>query len=329
MSASRWRSGRPRVSPPIASEQPDGCPALSASRLQKHFARKHAVKDATFSVSRGCVFGFLGPNGAGKTTVLRLVLGLLRPDAGEARVLGFDPVKQPREIRLRTGYVSQLHSLYGDLTVDENLRFFGRLYNLTGGQLDDRIAEQKRRFRLEEHRGPAAALGTGIQRRTALACALLHRPELLILDEPTSGMDPLGRRDFWTFLGGLTADGTTIVITTHHLDEAEGCDDLALILDGEVRFQGGPAELKARYAGPVLAVSCDPWEVGFAALREAYGASLFGTRSHIDGLAATPADVEELLAGRGVRVLGIEERPPAMEDAFLRATACEKSMSSR
>ena len=319
---------KPRALSPRGVDQRLDGPAMSATGLEKHFARKHAVKNATFSVSRGCVFGFLGPNGAGKTTVLRLVLGLLRPDAGEAHVLGLDPVRQARQVRLRTGYVSQLHSLYGDLTIDENLRFFGRLYGLAGSELGGRIAEQKERFRLGEHRGPAAALGTGIQRRTALACALLHQPELLILDEPTSGMDSLGRRDFWTFLGGLTADGTTIVITTHHLEEAEGCDDLALMLGGEVRFQGGPAELKARYAGSVLAVSCDPWEVGFVALREAYGASLFGTRSHIDGLAATPADVEALLAGKGVRLLGVEERPPSMEDAFLRATAGEQTMSS-
>jgi len=323
-----------RTTPPVstappqpaaaADAQPAG-PALSATGLDKHFARKNAVRNATFSVPRGHIFGFLGPNGAGKTTVLRLVLGLLRPDSGKIRVLGLDPVRKPREVRLRTGYVSQLHSLYGDLTVDENLRFFGRLYGLAGGKLNERVAEQKERFRLKEHRGPAAGLGTGVQRRTALACALLHRPELLILDEPTSGMDSLGRRDFWTFLGGLTADGTTIVITTHHLEEADGCDSLGLMLDGEVRFQGTPAELKARYAGPVLAVSCEPWEVGFAALREAYGASLFGTCSHIDGLAATRADVEAVLAGRSVRLLGIEERPPSMEDAFLRATMGKSS----
>lgn len=308
---------------PASASSADSRPsdlALSAVGLDKHFARKHAVKNATFSVPGGHVFGFLGPNGAGKTTALRLVLGLLKPDAGEIRVLGIDPVRQPRHVRLRTGYVSQLHSLYGDLTVDENLRFFGRLYGLTGHELDDRVAEQKERFRLEEHRGLAAALGTGVQRRAALACALIHRPELLILDEPTSGMDSLGRRDFWTFLGGLTADGTTIVITTHHLEEAEGCDDLALMLDGEVRFEGTPAELKSRYAGPVLAVKSDPWEAGFAALRQAYGASLFGTASHVDGLIATAADIETLLVRAGIRLVSVEERPPTMEDAFLRAT---------
>jgi ABC-2 type transport system ATP-binding protein len=294
--------------------------ALSATDLDKRFARKHAVDGATFSVPRGSVFGFLGPNGAGKTTVLRLVLGLLRPDSGEARVLGLDPAKQPREVRLRTGYVSQLHSLYGDLTVDENLHFFGSMYGLTGAGLNERIAEEKRRFRLEEHREPAAALGSGVQRRVALACALLHRPELLILDEPTSGMDSLGRRDFWTFLGGLTADDTTIVITTHHLEEAEGCDQLALMLGGRVRFQGTPAELKSRYGGPVLVVSCDPWEKGFTALHQAFGASLFGTTSHIDGLAAEPADVEALLSRENVRLLKVEKHPPSMEDAFLRAT---------
>ena len=294
--------------------------ALLATNLDKRFARKHAVDGATFSVPRGTVFGFLGPNGAGKTTVLRLVLGLLRPDSGEARVLGLDPVKQPREVRLRTGYVSQLHSLYGDLTVDENLHFFGSMYGLAGGRLGERMAEQKRRFRLEEHQGPAVALGSGVQRRVALACALLHRPELLFLDEPTSGMDSLGRRDFWTFLGGLTADDTTIVITTHHLEEAEGCDQLALMLGGRVRFQGTPAELKNRYGGPVLVVACDPWEKGFSALREAFGASLFGTSSHIDGARATPAEVQALLSRKDVRLLKVEEHPPSMEDAFLRAT---------
>lgn len=321
-------SSAPSGAAPLARQHSGAAPAhshpcsvaLSAVGLDKHFARKHAVKNATFSVSRGCVFGFLGPNGAGKTTALRLVLGLLKADAGDVRVLGLDPAKQPREVRLRTGYVSQLHSVYGDLAIDENLRFFGRLYGIGGRELDDCIAEQKARFRLEEHRGPVAGLGTGVQRRAALACALIHRPELLILDEPTSGMDSLGRRNFWTFLGELTAGGTTIVITTHHLEEAEGCDDLALMLDGEVRFQGSPMELKVRYAGPVLAVSCDPWEAGFTALREAYGASLFGTASHVDGLGATAADVKALLARRDVRIVRVDERPPTMEDVFLRAT---------
>lgn len=133
-------------------------------------------------------------------------------------------------------------------------------------------------------------------------------------------MDSLGRRDFWTFLGGLTADDVTIVITTHHLEEAEGCDELALMLGGRVHFQGTPAALKQRYAGPVLVVSCHPWELGFAALHETYGASLFGTSAHLDGLVATPADVDALLASKGIRLLKVEERPPTMEDAFLRAT---------
>jgi ABC-2 type transport system ATP-binding protein len=308
------------AAPAAVGAQPSDA-ALSATNLDRRFARKHAVDAATFTVPRGSVFGFLGPNGAGKTTVLRLVLGLLQPDSGDIRVLGLDPARQAREVRLRTGYVAQLHSLYGDLTVDENLRFFGSMYGLAGDDLSGRIAEEKARFRLEEQRGPAVSLGSGVQRRVALACALLHRPELLILDEPTSGMDSLGRRDFWTFLGGLTAGNTTIVITTHHLEEAEGCDRLALMLGGQVRFQGTPAELKSRYAGPVLVVSCDPWEKGFTVLRQAFGASLFGTTSHIDGMLGTPAGVEALLAREGVRLLGVEEQPPSMEDAFLRATA--------
>lgn len=299
----------------------DSGAALSAAGLDKQFGRKHAVDNATFSVPRGCVFGFLGPNGAGKTTVLRLLLGLVKPDGGEARVLGLDPVKQPREVRLRTGYVSQLHSLYGDLTVDENLRFFGGMYGLRGSELGDRIGEEKRRFRLQELSGAAASLGTGAQRRVALACALLHRPRLLILDEPTSGMDSLARRDFWTFLNGLTEGDVTIVITTHHLEEAEGCDELGLMLGGRVCFQGTPGELKSRYGGSVLVVSADPWEKGFTALRAAFGASLFGASSHVDGLIASPAAVAAVLEREGVRLIRVEEQPPSMEDAFLRATA--------
>ena len=299
----------------------DAAPAIWAADLDKRFGRKHAVDGATFSVPRGCLFGFLGPNGAGKTTVLRLLLGLLRPDSGEAQVLGLDPVTQSRDVRLRTGYVAQLHSLYGDLTVDENLRFFGSMYGLAGNELAERTAAEKRRFRLDGHRGPASALGTGAQRRVALSCALLHRPELLILDEPTSGMDSLGRRDFWTFLGGLAADDTTIIITTHHLEEAEACDRLALMLAGRMRFEGTPGELRRRYGSPVLAVSCDPWEVGFTVLREEYGASLFGTVCHVDGSVATADDVAALLVRNGVRLTKVEVRPPDMEDAFLRAAA--------
>ncbi len=309
---------QPAVTPPTLE---GAGAALSAVGLNKRFGHKHAVDSATFSVPRGCVFGFLGPNGAGKTTVLRLLLGLVKPDGGEARVLGLDPVKQPRDVRLRTGYVSQQHSLYGDLTVDENLRFFGSMYGLSGSVLSDRITEEKRRFRLEDLHGAAASLGTGVQRRVALACALLHRPRLLILDEPTSGMDSLGRRDFWTFLNGLTEDDVTIVITTHHLEEAEGCDELGLMLGGRVRFQGTPRELKSVYGGSVLVVSADPWEKGFTALRVAFGASLFGTFSHVDGLLASPAAIAAVLEREGVWLVGIEERPPSMEDAFLRATA--------
>lgn len=299
-------------------------PALKAVDLKKHFGRKRAVDGATFAVPRGSVFGLLGPNGAGKTTTLRLALGLMRRDGGEARVLGVDPWRHPREVKMRIGYVAQLHSLYGDLTVDQNLRFFGSMYGLAGDVLEERMAEEKQRFRLEGHAEPASTLGTGAQRRVALACALLHKPELLILDEPTSGMDSLGRRDFWTFLGGLTAEEVTIVITTHHLDEAESCDELALMLAGRVGFQGTPGELKRRYGGSVWAVSSEPWERGFTVLREAFGASLFGARAHVDSATATPDEITAALAGARVALVGMEELPPSMEDAFLRAVGQDR-----
>jgi ABC-2 type transport system ATP-binding protein len=294
--------------------------AIESRGLHKVFGAKTALHDATFTVARGEIYGFLGPNGAGKTTTLRLLLGLLRPTAGEARVLGRDPQREAVELRRRTGYVSQLHSLYPDLSVRENLLFFGRLYGLPRYALADRVEEEVDRFRLGDSMGKlAGALPTGASRRVALAASLLHRPELLILDEPTSGMDAVTRREFWLFLGGLAEEGTTIIITTHHLEEAEGCDRLAIVLAGRVAFEGTPHEFKASHGGPLLSVRAEPWQEAFLALKEAFGASLFGTDVAVEPARAGAEEIEGLLRGGGLRVLAIEERPPLIEDAFLRA----------
>jgi ABC-type multidrug transport system ATPase subunit len=165
----------------------------------------------------------------------------------------------------------------------------------------------------------AGALPTGIARRAALSAALLHRPELLILDEPTSGMDARARREFWLFLGGLTTGGVTVIITTHHLEEVEGCDRLAVMLAGGVRFEGTPGAFKEAFGGPILRVRAQPWQEAFLLLKQAFGASLFGTEIAVEPNRAEPPVVERLLAEKGIQVLGIEERPPSLEDAFLRA----------
>ena len=294
--------------------------AIEARDLRKSFGAKRAVDGATFTVGEGEVFAFLGPNGAGKTTVLRVLLGLLRPTGGEARVLGLDPTTQARAVRLRVGYVSQLHSLYEDLTVAQNLRFLGSMYGLEGAALQVRVEEYLARFHLENVEGAmVGAQPTGVRRRAALAGALLHHPELVILDEPTSGMDPGSRREFWSFLGGLVEGGVTVVVTTHNLEEVEGCDRLALMLGGRIRFEGTPQGFRAQWGGPMLRVRAEPWDRAFVALKQAFGAALFGLEVHVDRERAGEAEIRAVLAARGVEVVEICERGPTMEDAFLRA----------
>ena len=294
--------------------------AIEARDLRKSFGAKRAVDGATFTVCEGEVFAFLGPNGAGKTTVLRVLLGLLRPSGGEARVLGLDPTAQARAVRLRVGYVTQLHSLYEDLTVVQNLRFLGSMYGLAGVELRARVDEYLARFHLEDVAGGmVGAQPTGVRRRAALAGALLHRPELVILDEPTSGMDPGSRREFWSFLGGLTEGGMTVVVTTHNLEEVEGCDRVALMLGGRIRFEGTPEDFRERWGGPVLRVRGEPWDRAFVVLKQAYGAALFGLEVHVDRQRAGEVEVRAVLAQNRVEVIEISERRPTMEDAFLRA----------
>jgi ABC-2 type transport system ATP-binding protein len=294
--------------------------AVRAAGLSRRFGQRMVVEQVEFEVETGEVYGFLGPNGAGKTTTLRLLLGLLSPSSGSAKVLGLDPAREGRRLRRRIGYVSQLHSLYQDLSVEQNLRFFGSMYGLSGRSLTESLEREVTRF----HLGPSlpelvAGQSTGVRRRTALAAALLHRPELLILDEPTSGMDASARREFWTFLGGLAGEGATVIITTHHLEEAETCDRLSLMLAGRIHFEGTPAGMRATFAGAVLLVTAEPWAAAFSVLKEAFGASLFGREVHVDARRADAAAVRAVLAAEGVEILSLQERPPTMEDAFLRA----------
>ena len=238
-------SPSPPQSVAAADAQPAG-PALSATGLDKHFARKHAVKNATFNVSRGHIFGFLGPNGAGKTTVLRLVLGLLRPDSGEVRVLGLDPVRKPREVRLRIGYVSQLHSLYGELTVDENLRFFAGAYALPADVFAQRRAYILEMADLVGREGELTRnLSVGWRQRLALGTATIHEPDLLFLDEPTSGVDPVARRQFWDLLYDLAGRGVTLFVTTHYMEEASHCHRLAFIYRGRLIAEGSPRQIRS------------------------------------------------------------------------------------
>ena len=290
--------------------------------LTKVFGRRTVVDAVDLTVERGEVYGFLGPNGAGKTTTLRMLLGLLASDGGSASVLGFDCKKQGPQLRRLVGYVSQLYSLYLDLTVEQNLLFFGRMYGLHNDRLRDRVAAEMARFQLEaEGHSLVGSLPTGTQRRCSLAAALLHQPKLLILDEPTSGMDTISRREFWAFLGGLVAADTTVILTTHHLEEVQVCDRLCLILGGRLRFEGTPQGMVEAFPGPVLLVSTDQVKGAHQILKEKYGASLLGNRVRVQRQGVGRDEVVATLLEMGIAEATVESVAPTLEDAFVRAAA--------
>ena len=233
--------------PPAALASPRAGVAVQVLGLVKHFGAVKAVDGVTFDIGTREIFGILGPNGSGKTTTIRMLCGLLKPTAGTALVAGADVATQPERVKNGIGYMSQAFGLYGDLTVEENLRFYGGVYGLEAA-LAGRIAWAKQRMLLAEFGARLAAKLSGGQRqRLALGCALLHQPPVLFLDEPTAGVDPAARRLFWQIIRGLSADGTTIIVTTHYMDEAERFDRLAFLSRGHLTAFGTPTEVKRTF----------------------------------------------------------------------------------
>jgi ABC-2 type transport system ATP-binding protein len=227
----------------------NGRSVIEAKGLTKRFGDFTAAADITFEVPRGEIFGLLGPNGAGKSTTFKMLCGLLKPTVGEGRVAGFDLRRDGAEARNRLGYMAQKFSLYGDLSVAQNLEFFAGVYGLSGTRKRERIALMREIFDFTPHLGQnAKELPLGLKQRLALACAVLHEPEALFLDEPTSGVDPITRREFWTHINGLVEKGVTVLVTTHFMEEAEYCDRILLIDRGQTIALGTPDELKARVA---------------------------------------------------------------------------------
>jgi len=235
--------------------------------LERRFKEFVAVDHVSFSVRRGEIFGLLGPNGAGKTTTFRMLCGLLPASGGSLSVAGIDVRQKSASARQHLGYVAQKYSLYGQLTVGENLDFFARAYGLGGDKKRERIAWGLSQFKLEPYlRLPSAQLPGGFKQRLAMAAALLHRPEILFLDEPTSGADPYARREFWQRITGLAASGVTVIVTTHFMAEAEYCDRAAILDNGKVLAQGTPAELRAH--APAHAGRTATMEEAFIAIVE-------------------------------------------------------------
>lgn len=305
---------------------------IRAEGLTRRFGAFTAVDHVSFEVRRGEIFGFLGPNGAGKTTTIRMLLGLLEPSEGWAWVLGHDATRETARIRPRIGYVSQRFSLYPDLSVEETLRFYGAAYGLPLPRLADRIPRLLELLDLAgQERRLVRHLAGGWRQRVALAVALLHEPELVFLDEPTAGMDPLARRAIWSLLYQLTEQGITVFVTTHYMDEAEQCSRLALIHNGRLVMQGAPTELKTMTGlGNVLEIVATPLDRALALLREW---SIFphvafhGARIHAY-LPMGEVPIEEIrrrLEAAGLESVSVEPAVPSLEDIFLWVIERERS----
>jgi ABC-2 type transport system ATP-binding protein len=296
---------------------------IEAHHLTKAFGEIIAVNDVTFSVHQGEVFAFLGPNGSGKSTTIRMLCGILAPTSGEGRVLGFDIAREGEQIKQGIGYMSQRFALYEDLTVWENLEFYAGVYG---------VPVRGRRARLDElvamagltgrERQLAGQLSGGWKQRLALGCAFVHSPKLLFLDEPTAGVDPVSRQEFWTMIHGLARSGVTIFVTTHYLDEAEHANRIGMIHDGRLRALAPPAELKHSLQGHLLSITCNAPFDAIAALEGAPGVhniALHGNEVH--ALVDPDGEPGERIAARlrqaGVVVYAVRPIEPTLEDVFI------------
>ncbi len=299
-------------------------PAVAVDQLERRFGRFMAVNRVSFEVKRGEIFGFLGPNGAGKSTTIRMLCGILSPTGGSGTVVGLDIRTQAEEIKANVGYMSQKFSLYQDLTVEENINFYAGIYRIGEKEKAERKQWVLEMSGLESYRHRlTGVLSGGWKQRLALGCAILHRPPILFLDEPTSGVDPISRRQFWDLIYELSSEGVTVFVTTHYMDEAEYCDRLALIYRGELIAQGPPEQLKREAMHEeILEVSCDRPEAAMealAGLNSVKEVALFGSSLHLvadDGERAA-ADTRSRLAEHGIAVRQIETITPSLEDVFV------------
>lgn len=298
--------------------------AVEVEGLTKRFGSFTAVDRLSFRVRRGDIFGFLGPNGSGKTTTIRMLCGLLPPSDGRGTVAGRDIRRQQAQIKPHIGYMSQKFSLYPDLTVGENLDFYGEVYNVPRKRLAEQRAWVLAMAGLTgKEKLLTRDLAGGWKQRLALGCAILHQPEILFLDEPTSGVDPVSRREFWELIFALSAQGMTIFVTTHYMDEAEHCHDLGLIYHGRLIARGSPAQLRAGMKlGELLEIETDRPSQALplvSALPDTLSASVFGDRLHVLVIAADAAapPIEQALRAAGLAVQRLRPAPMSLEDLFI------------
>ena len=304
---------------------------IACENLTKRFGHFTAVDHVTFTIGKGSIFGFLGPNGSGKSTVIRMLCGLLEPSEGRAAIGGYDVGRETDRIKTLIGHMSQKFSLYDELTVNENLMFYGRLYGLSGAALQKRREELIALAHLESYRQRRAGLlSGGWRQRLAMVCALVHKPSVLFLDEPTAGIDPVARRELWDFLFEFSSHGMTLFVTTHYMDEAERCTHVGYIHMARLVVSGAPDDLKRL---PVvnppgtkrLDVTCDHVTVGLQAVRHLPGvrtATVFGQSMHLlmeDTL--TEDAIRASLAEAGITQADIRPIAPSLEDVFVALTS--------
>ena len=309
--------------------------AIEVRDLTKKFGAFTAVDRVSFAVKKGEIFGFLGANGAGKSTTIRMLCGLLEPTSGSASVGGYDIAKQTDLVKSRIGYMSQRFSLYEDLTVAENIRFFGGVYGLKKERIQARMKWVLSMAGLEaREKSLTRTLSGGWKQRLALGCAILHEPEIVFLDEPTGGVDPVSRRNFWELINELSRGGVTVLVTTHYLDEAEYCNDIILINAGRLIANGSPKELKSEHIQyPILEAVTDNVVEALEILRRepwVIEISIFGTYLHV-GVSDERSGVERItstLRSRGIAVASVARISPTLEDVFIQLLDREAKQSA-
>ncbi len=299
--------------------------SIEVKNLTKSFGKFTAVNDISFTIEKGQVFGFLGANGAGKTTTIRMLCGILTPTSGNASVGGFDITKESNKVKNIIGYMSQRFSLYNDLTVEENINFFGGVYGLEGTTFVERKKWVLSIANLEGKQNIITkSLPGGIKQRLALGTAVIHRPDIVFLDEPTSGVDPISRRSFWDLINSLASEGTTVLVTTHYLEEAEYCNNIILIDAGKLIAEGNPKKLKTDYIKhKILEIECEKPVEAMELLKNqdfVIDTSIFGNNIHVSVQSKTTTEkqiVEFLEKQNSIKVTAADEITPTLEDVFI------------
>jgi len=298
--------------------------SIEVKKLRKQFGDFTAVNDISFNVKSGEIFGFLGANGAGKTTTIKMMCGILEPTSGDAIVSGYSIAKNPDKVKLNIGYMSQRFSLYDDLAVGENINFFGGVYGLSGKELQKRkewvleIANLK-----NEEKVLTGSLPGGIKQRLALGTAVIHKPQIVFLDEPTSGVDPISRRSFWDLIHNLSSEGVTVLVTTHYLEEAEYCNDIILIDAGDIIAEGSSQEMKEKYlTNDIVEIECNNVIAGLQLLERqnfVEETSIFGNNIHIN-INKKLTDINQInkiLQSNNIAVKRVQKIVPTLEDVFI------------